>query len=278
MRWGPPWSPKEGGPLAHAVGSPVVPKRRRPPRPSLLPYATTGPPPHGRGYLLCWASFAFGPRGPRRMGEATSFALGPPEPPAANAWGPPSLWDHRGPHHMGEGTSFALESPRPLPHGQGGLLRFGTTGDPSARARGPPSFGDHQGPAAWAGGPPSPTEAPTAWASGPPSLWDHRGPRRMGEGASFALGTTGAPAAWARGPPSLWDQRAPQRKGVGASFALGPPRPHRMGEGTSFALGSPRPLPHGRGGLLRFGITKAPTTWARGPPSLWGPPGPPPHG
>ena len=67
-----------------------------------------------------------------------------------------------------------------------------------------------------------------------------------------------------------------------------------MGEGPSFALGSPRPPPHGRGGLLRSGITEAPTAWARGPPSLWdhrgprrmgegasfalGPPRPPPHG
>ena len=33
MRWGPPWSQSEGGPLAHAVGASVVPKRRRPPRP-----------------------------------------------------------------------------------------------------------------------------------------------------------------------------------------------------------------------------------------------------
>ena len=33
MRWGPRWSQSEGGPLAHAVGASVVPKRRRPPRP-----------------------------------------------------------------------------------------------------------------------------------------------------------------------------------------------------------------------------------------------------
>ena len=30
MRWGPPWSQSEGGPLAHEVGASVVPKRRRP--------------------------------------------------------------------------------------------------------------------------------------------------------------------------------------------------------------------------------------------------------
>ena len=33
MRRGPRWSQSEGGPLAHAAGAPVVPKRRRPPRP-----------------------------------------------------------------------------------------------------------------------------------------------------------------------------------------------------------------------------------------------------
>ena len=33
MRWGLRWSQSEGGPLAHAVGASVVPKRRRPPRP-----------------------------------------------------------------------------------------------------------------------------------------------------------------------------------------------------------------------------------------------------
>ena len=92
---------------------------------------------------------------------------------------------------MGEGASFPKGPPTPLPHGRGGLLRFGTT------------------------------EVPTAWARGPPSFLDHRGPRRMGEGASFALGpprppaawrggllrlgTTEAPSAWAWGPPSLWD-------------------------------------------------------------------------
>ena len=31
MRWGPWWSQSEGGPLAHAVGASVIPKRRRPP-------------------------------------------------------------------------------------------------------------------------------------------------------------------------------------------------------------------------------------------------------
>ena len=33
MRSGPRWSQSEGGPLTHAVGASVVPKRRRPPRP-----------------------------------------------------------------------------------------------------------------------------------------------------------------------------------------------------------------------------------------------------
>ena len=33
MRRGPRWSPSERGPLAHAAGASVVPKRRRPPRP-----------------------------------------------------------------------------------------------------------------------------------------------------------------------------------------------------------------------------------------------------
>ena len=33
MRWGPWWSQSEGGPHAHAVGAPVVPKRSMPTRP-----------------------------------------------------------------------------------------------------------------------------------------------------------------------------------------------------------------------------------------------------
>ena len=33
MRRGPRWSQSEGGPLAHVTGTPVVPKRRAPPRP-----------------------------------------------------------------------------------------------------------------------------------------------------------------------------------------------------------------------------------------------------
>ena len=58
-----------------------------------------------------------------------------------------------------------------------------------------------------------------------------------------------------------------------------------MGEGASFALGPPGPPPHGQGGLLRFGITKAPAasllrfgttdppaTWGRGRASLRGHP------
>ena len=67
-----------------------------------------------------------------------------------------------------------------------------------------------------------------------------------------------------------------------------------MGEGASSAVGLTRPPPHGRGGLLRFGTTEAPATWAQGPLPLWdhrgpsrmgegasfalGPPRPPPHG
>ena len=39
-----------------------------------------------------------------------------------------------------------------------------------------------------------------------------------------------------------------------------------MGVGASFLLKSSRPPPHGHGGLLRFGITKVPVTWAWGPP------------
>ena len=83
-----------------------------------------------------------------------------------------------------------------------------------------------------------------------------------------------------------------------------------MVAGAPFALGPPRCPPRWRGGLLRFGITEAPATWAWGPHSIWdqrgphcigvgasfalvparphrmgvgtsfalGPPGPPPHG
>ena len=71
--------------------------------------------------------------------------------------GPPYVWDHGSPRLMGVGGFFALGPPRPPPHGQGGLLRFGTT------------------------------EALAAWARGPPPFWDHRGPRRMNEGASLIL-------------------------------------------------------------------------------------------
>ena len=144
------------------------------------------------------------------MGAGASFLFGTIEAPAAQARGPPSLWDpaawvrgplpiwdhrrgppshwdHRGPRRIGVGPPFALGPPRPPPHGRGGLSRFGTT------------------------------EAPAAWAQGPPPFWDHRGPRHMGAGASFLFGTTEAPAAWARGPPPLWDHRGPRRVGEGAS-------------------------------------------------------------
>ena len=57
---------------------------------------------------------------------------------------------------------------------------------------------------------------------GPPLLWDHQGPCHAA-GGLFFLGTTEAPAAWARGPTLLWDHRGPRRMGEGASFALGPP-------------------------------------------------------
>ena len=94
----------------------------------------------------------------------------------------------KGTHTLLSAVCMSLP-PRPPPHGQGGLLRFGTT------------------------------EAPAAWARGPPSLWDHRGPCHMGEGASSVFGTTEAPAAWARGPPPLWDHRGTRRVSAGASSA-----------------------------------------------------------
>ena len=74
---------------------------------------------------------------------------------------------------MGDGASSALGPPRPVPHGQGGLLRFGTT------------------------------EAPAASAKGVIALWDHRGPPRHGQRGQLNFGTTEAPAAWAKGRPWL---------------------------------------------------------------------------
>ena len=105
---------------------------------------------------------------------------------------------------MGVGASFVLGPSRPPLRWRGGLLRV------------------------WI------IEAPVAWVWGPPLIWDHRGPRRVGAGASFALGQV--PAALAR-PPRL-DHRGPCRMGVGASFDLGPPRP-------------PPRWQQGRGGLRR---------------------------
>ena len=56
--------------------------------------------------------------------------------------------DHRGPRRMGEGASSALGPPRPPLHECGGLLRFGTTEAPAAWARGPPPLGTTEAPAA----------------------------------------------------------------------------------------------------------------------------------
>ena len=87
-------------------------------------------------------------------------------------------------------------------------------------------------------------------------------PPPHGRGGLLRFGTTEAPAAWDKGPPSLWDHRGPRRMGEGASFALGPRDPRCLGEGASFALGPPRPPQHGRGGILPFGTTEAPATRA----------------
>ena len=59
------------------------------------------------------------------------------------------------------------------------------------------------------------------------------------------MGITEVPTAWARGPPLLWDPRGPHRMGEGASFALGSLRARHMGKGASFAWVPLRPPPHG---------------------------------
>ena len=50
------------------------------------------------------------------MSEGASFALGPSRPRCMGE-GPLTLWDHRGPRRMGEVASWALGAPRPPPHG-----------------------------------------------------------------------------------------------------------------------------------------------------------------
>ena len=129
------------------------------------------------------------------------------------------------------------------------------------------------------------TQAPTALACGPPSLWDHQGPRRMGVGASLALGaprrpphwpgvlrcfgTTEAPVAWVQGCFSLWDQRRLVALARGPPWRLDHRGPCPMDTGPSFTLGPPRAPPQGRAGLLRLGIIEAPVACARGPLSVW---------
>ena len=118
--------------------------------------------------------------------------------------------------------------------------------------------------AAWASGPLSlgTTNDRTAWAMVPTSFQDHRGLRRMGEGASFALGPPRPPLTFALRPP-----RTPLH-GRGGVFCFDRGL-CRVGERGLFPLGPPMTLLHGRWGLLRFRTTEASATWARGPPLLW---------
>ena len=159
------------------------------------------------------ASFALGPPRLPPHGRGGLLRFGTTGGLTAWAWGPPSLWEHRSPHRTGEWASFNLGPPRPPAHGRGDLFRFGTTEALTALARGPPSLCDRVGLLPF--GTPSPpahgrwgllrfgtTEVPTAWGL-------------------LRFGTTGDPTPWAWGPPSLWDHRGARRMGLGASFALG---------------------------------------------------------
>ena len=111
MRRGPRLSQSEGGPHAHAVGAPVVPKRRRPPRP--------------RGG---------GPSGPKAKEAPTPMRLGAPVSrseggPLAHAlgasvpmrWGPQWSQSEGGSLYHVVGSSVVPKRSRPTRPCDGGL-------------------------------------------------------------------------------------------------------------------------------------------------------------
>ena len=120
MRWGPRWSQSEGGPLAHALGASVVPKRRRPPRPCTWrpwwsqseggPLPTLGP--TGGGWVGGSQNF-------RRVGVP-----GPPHPRVGCCMGPTRTW------HVWS------EDVEPRPGGRWGPLWSQSEGGPHTHAVG----------------------------------------------------------------------------------------------------------------------------------------------
>ena len=98
---------------------------------------------------------------------------------------------------------------------------------------------------------------------GPPRLSPH------GRGGLLCFGTTEARHRMGVGASSVLGPPRPPPHGRGNPSILGPPRPPRMGVTAYSVLGPPRPRLHGRGGLLRFGTTEGPATWAWKPPPFW---------
>ena len=108
--------------------------------------------------------------------------------------------------------------------------------------------------------------APRSHTPGAPGVLKRRTPPRLC--CRVLDGPTTKEAAFCirRGPRWSQSEAGPLAHAAGVSVVLKRRRP--------FALGPMRPPLQGRGGVLRFGVTEAPTSWARGPPSLWDPRGP----
>ena len=206
MRWRPWCSQSEGGPLAHAMGASVVPKRRRPPRPCVGglggPKAKEAP-------------------SPMQWGPWWSQSEGGPLAHAVVAWVVPKRRRPPRPCGAGLGGSKAKEAPSPTRRGprwsqsEGGPLAVAAGAAMTPKRWRPPR------PCSGGTGGPKAEEAPTPMRLGPrrpkakeapsPMRWGPRWSqsvvRARGQGvetkrraAAMMLSRTG----WDRTPLSVW--------------------------------------------------------------------------
>ena len=88
------------------------------------------------------ASFVLGPPKPLPHGRGDLLRFGTTEAPTPWARGPPSLWDQRDPRRMGEGTSFDLGPPGPGGMGEGASFAVGPPRPPSHGSGDPRRIGE----------------------------------------------------------------------------------------------------------------------------------------
>ena len=218
MRRGPRWPHSEGGPLAHAAGAPVVPKRKRPPSP-------------------CGG----GPGGPKAKGA-----------PSSMRWGP--RWSQSEGGHLAHAAGASVvpkrkRPPRPCGGGPGGPKAKGA---PSSMRPGPRwSPKRRRLPHLCGGGPggPKAKEAPSPLRRGPRWSQSEGGPLTHAAGDLVVPkrrrpprpcgGGLGGPKAKEVPSPMRWGPRWSQSE-------RGPPHPCGRGPGgpkAKEALSSMRPGP-----------------------------------